>query len=551
MPQGMKARLRSGAVVAVIAMGVTMPVNAQDSLHSPLSIPLQFSGNFGEIRTGHFHTGMDIRTGGVEGVPVLAAQGGRISRVKVSEGGYGNALYLDGDGLTSVYAHLNAFHPDIERWLKATQYRIESWAYDGAPDEAFLFAAGDTIGWSGNSGSSFGPHLHFEVRDQRTQWPINPLHWTFVGEGMAVDNVPPEFRGVWVVPQAGGAVEGGRERFRWSPAYGESVKVAGPFHLGVEAFDRLDGEAFTHGPYGLDVFLDDSLIHRHRMDTLDFSTNKDVSAHIDVAAWQDRKSRVHRLHRLPGNRLDIYQRTGDMTPLVVEPGDTARLEVVVVDMPGNVTRASVLLVGDDLPSGTEAMDSPWLDHGQPHQLVSGPMVVEIPAKALYGDAQVALVNDSSGRFSVMSEARVTRSSYRLTVPVPEVFRGSGEPLVLCAVDEDGEVSGTWVSDERGGAISVQLKQFGTFEVRTDTIPPRFGNPMLVEGKLRISIADELTGIERWEGRCGGRWMRFAWEKGVLVYRMEDGVLLPGDEVKVWATDGVGNLGHTRFSWPLN
>ena len=528
-----------------------MAVDAQDSLHSPLSIPLWFSGNFGEIRTGHFHTGMDIRTGGVEGVPVLAAQAGRISRVKVSDSGYGAALYLDGGGLTSVYAHLSAFHPDIEEWLRATQYRTESWAFDGTPDTAFMFEAGDTIGWSGNSGSSFGPHLHFEVRDQRTQWPINPLHWTFVGESMAEDNVPPEFRGVWVLPQANGAVEGGQERFRWSPAYGESVTVAGPFHLGVEAFDRLDGEAFTHGPYGLDVFLNDSLIHRHRMDTLDFATNKDVSAHIDVAAWQDRKSRVHRLHRLPGNRLDIYQRTGDMTPLEVEPGDTAHLEVVVLDMPGNATRASLLLVGDSLRLDPAAPKDEGLDHRQPHQLVSGAMVVEIPGHALYGDTEVTLVNDSSGRFSVLSEARVTRSSYRLTVPVPEAFMGTGEPLVLCAVDEDGEVAGTWVADERGGTLSAQVKQFGTFEVRNDTIPPRFGKPMLKEGKLRISIAEELTGIDRWEGRCGDRWIRLAWEKGVLVYRMEDGILQPGDEVKVWATDGVGNLGHAAFSWPLN
>ena len=106
---------------------------APDTLHSPLSIPLRFSGNFGEIRTGHFHTGMDIRTGGVEGVPVLAAQTGRISRVKVSDAGYGLALYLDGRGLTTVYAHLSRFHPDIEAWLRETQYANERWPLTDRP----------------------------------------------------------------------------------------------------------------------------------------------------------------------------------------------------------------------------------------------------------------------------------------------------------------------------------------------------------------------------------------------------------------------------------
>ena len=523
---------------------------SQDTLHSPLSIPLRFSGNFGEIRSGHFHTGMDIRTGGVEGVPVLAAQTGRISRVKVSDSGYGLALYLDGRGLTTVYAHLSRFHPDIEGWLQTTQYAAESWAFDGPLGETFGFEAGDTIGWSGNSGRSFGPHLHFEVRDQRTQWPINPLRWTLVGEGVTEDDVPPEFRGVWVLPAGDCEIEGARERFRWSPAYGESVRVAGPFHLGVEAFDRLDGERFTHGPHGIDVFLDDSLIHRHRMDTLDFSTNKDVSAHIDIAAWQDRRTRVHRLHRLPGNRLDIYQKTGDMTPLEVAPGDTARLRVVVMDLPGNVSTAEVQLIGDSLRLTADTGKSTLLDHRRRHRLTEGRMGVELPPGALYGDAAIALVDDSSGTFSVVSEARLTRSAYQITVPVPEAWTGTGEPMVLCGIDEDGEVDGTWVADERGGMIGAKVKQFGAFEVRLDSVAPVLGSPRLVEGALRLTIEDDLSGIDRWEGRCNGQWMRFGWEKGELVHPVGDGILTDGAEIKVWAVDEVGNLGHREFTWPL-
>ena len=124
------------------------------------------------------------------------------------------------------------------------------------------------------------------------QWPINPLHWVMRGAGVTEDDVPPEFRGVWVMPVGAGQVEGESGRFRWSPAYGEGVEVSGPFRLGVEAFDRMDGEPFSHGPYGMDVWLDGVQIHSHRMDTLDFSTNGDVAAHIDLAAWQDRRSRV-------------------------------------------------------------------------------------------------------------------------------------------------------------------------------------------------------------------------------------------------------------------
>ena len=267
------------ALVGAGICGLGNDANSQDTLHSPLPIPLKFSGNFGEIRTGHFHTGLDVRTEGRSGIPVLAAHEGTVSRIKVSQRGYGLALYLNGGGITSVYAHLSQFHPDIEAWLMAEQYGSEKWTFDGRPDVSFAFAAGDTLGWSGNTGGSFGPHLHFEVRDARTQHPINPLLWVFEGAGFTEDVVPPEFRGVWVVPEKAGTVEGSADRFRWTAAYGEGLRVAGPFSLGVEGFDRLDGERFTHGPYGVDVWMDGELMHSHRMDTLDFSTNGDVAAH--------------------------------------------------------------------------------------------------------------------------------------------------------------------------------------------------------------------------------------------------------------------------------
>ena len=542
---------RTGVLIAVLWMGGSALL-AQDTLHSPLSIPLWFSGNFGEIRTGHFHTGMDIRTQGREGLPVLAAQSGRISRVKVSHLGYGLALYLDGEGKTTVYAHLSAFHPDIEAWRRETQYAAEQWAFDGPPTQTFAFEAGDTIGWSGNSGRSFGPHLHFEIRDARTQWPLNPLRWTFEGEGMTEDRIPPEFRAVWVMPNEGSTVEGESARFRWNPAYGDGVRVAGGFRLGVEAFDRLDREPFTHGPYGMDVWLDSVMVHSHRMDTLDFSTNGDVSAHIDVAAWQDRRTRIHRLHRLPGNRLDIYRSASGMEPLEVMPGDSARLDVRLLDVAGNETTAGMWLIGDSTVAFSGVSDGPRaLDHRTRHRLTEGRIQVELPAGALYVDAALELVDDSSGVFGVMSEARLTRNRYGLTLPVPAELKGSGEVVVVCTLDDDGEVDNTWVADEKSGVVHIRPKSFGRFEVRRDSVGPELGRPFIEDGELRLSVADGLAGVDTWEGRCGGRWIRLGLEKGVLRHPLGDGVLTEGEEIRVWAVDAAGNLGHRTFRWPLD
>lgn len=545
----MKRILGALALVSAVFFGPINQAKSQDTLHSPLPIPLKFSGNFGEIRTGHFHTGLDVRTEGRAGIPVLAAHDGAVSRVKVSHRGYGLALYLNGGGLTSVYAHLSQFHPRIEAWLMEQQYADEKWAFDGRPSSAFSFSAGDTIGWSGNTGGSFGPHLHFELRDARTQRPINPLHWTFEGAGVTQDMVPPEFRGVWVVPETTGTVEGSPDRFRWTAAYGEGLRVAGPFSLGVEGFDRLDGERFTHGPYGIDVWMNDSLIHSHRMDTLDFSTNADVAAHIDLPAWQDRKGRVHRVQRLPGNRLDIYQRTSGRSSCSVEPGDSARLEVLLLDAAGNETRTGLWLWGDSVAIAKDSLNPAPFEYNLPHRLEVEDVVVEVPANALYGDAVIDIDRSDSGRITIWSEARVTRSDYTLTVPVPSAFMGSGDPMVLCAVDEKGEVEEAWVSDERNGHIQVRLDRFGYFEVRQDTVAPVLGQPVLVDGVLSISIGDDLSGMDRWEGRCGEHWMRWGLDKGVLSYALSDGVLQDRtqEDIRVWCIDAAGNIGQKVFT----
>ena len=340
-------------------------------------------------------------------------------------------------------------------------------------------------------------------------------------------------------------------RFRWSPAYGDGVRVGGGFRLGVEAFDRLDGEPFTHGPYGMDVWLDSTMIHSHRMDTLDFSTNGDVSAHIDLAAWQDRRTRIHRLHRLPGNRLDIYRSASGMEPLKVMPGDSARLRVRLLDMAGNETTTEMWLVGDSAMAPSDSTVRRVLDHRNRHRLQHGRMQVELPAGALYGDAELTLVDDSSGTFNVVSEARLTRSRYALTLPVPEAWSGSGDPLVVCSLDEDSEVSGTWVSDEKNGVVQVRLKSFGRFDVRRDTLGPALGTPRIVSGELRIPVEDDLSGVDRWEARCGGRWIRLGLEKGMLRHPLSDDQLQEGEEIKVWALDEAGNLGHRSFTWPLD
>ena len=175
-------------------------------------------------------------------------------------------------------------------------------------------------------------------------------------------------------------------------------------------------------------------------------------------------------------------------------------------------------------------------------------MVDLPTNALYGDAVIEVETVDSVLFRVESEARITRSDYSLTVPVPENVAGSGEALVLCALDEEGEVSGTWVADERNGQLTARLDRFGVFEVRRDTVAPLLGAARMEGGVVAIDVHDELSGIARWDGQCGDQWLRWSMDKGILRYRLADGMLdgREEEEVKVWAIDNAGNIGHMTF-----
>jgi len=148
----------------------------KDYFGKPLDIPLILSGSFGELRSNHFHSGLDIKTQQRTGLPVYAPADGYVSRIKVGHYGYGKALYIKHpNGYSTVYAHLERYAGKIQDYVKKQQYRKESYEIELFPKADLLpVYKGDLIGYSGNTGSSGGPHLHFEIRDASSR-PMNPM----------------------------------------------------------------------------------------------------------------------------------------------------------------------------------------------------------------------------------------------------------------------------------------------------------------------------------------------------------------------------------------
>ena len=259
----------------------------QDYFRSPLDIPLNLAGNFGELRTNHFHAGIDIKTAQQEGLKIYSAAEGYVSRIKVSAVGYGYALYITHpNGFTTLYGHLKSYSPKIDEYVKRNQYLLKSFSVDLFPEPNELpVAKGEVVALSGNTGGSGGPHLHFEVRETSTEKLINPLLFGF----QVTDKIAPSITGIWIVPMnETSSVNGGKvplsfptKTYTGACALKTTTAptVYGDFGFAIHTSDMLNGNENKCGIYRIELFVDGLQVYGQRMDKLEFETNRAMNAH--------------------------------------------------------------------------------------------------------------------------------------------------------------------------------------------------------------------------------------------------------------------------------
>ncbi|MCK4745921.1 MAG: M23 family metallopeptidase, partial [Bacteroidales bacterium] len=366
------------------------------SFHPPVKIPMYLSGNFGEIRSDHFHSGIDIKTRGTTGHHVFSIESGYVSRIKVQANGYGKSIYISHpNGYTSVYGHLDRYRDDISEYVKQKQYKRRSHMVDlyMKPDQ-FKLNKGEFIGYSGNSGSSSGPHLHFEVRTSSNQHPTNVLKYGFdIKDGQA-----PRFFNLVVYPtDEDGTVNGSHEKFVsklvpdqgvYTIPYGTKLSAFGRLGFAVEVFDYLDGASNRCGVYTLQMFVDDELKYSHVMDEFSFSETRYVNAHIDYGERMLNGTKAHRLHRLPNDRMRIYEQMAQDGTVNIREKKSYKIRIIATDVAGNRSESEFLVTGDP---DTRLLDRPAADgsahmkYQVPNRFEQGNVMLEIPANALYQD----------------------------------------------------------------------------------------------------------------------------------------------------------------------
>ncbi|PCJ81303.1 MAG: hypothetical protein COA49_06210 [Bacteroidetes bacterium] len=518
-------------------------------LIAPLDIPLVLSGNFGEFRGDHFHTGLDFKTQGQEGFPVLAVANGVVSRVKVSPWGYGQALYLlHDDGSTSVYAHLSRYSSSIQEWLIGRQYSSRSFGIDARPVYSIRFEVGDTIGWSGNSGSSGGPHLHFEIRDEN-QHPVNPLKWDF----KITDTRAPEVGNLVIIPVNSQGLELRNEIFTSSNGDTTEVK-SGIIHLCVEAKDRLDGASNVCGIYKMEVTINGISFSSYSIDTLDFAVNKDMNAHSYYPRWSSSRTQIHRFRPLPGDRLPIYDFTSK-SKLNISVGELIHVIIKCWDAHGNLTQTSYYLKGSDsVIFDTISGDIPGVSlpatYSTSVKINDGDVSVFWPKNSFYSREIASLHSLDDMTFYIGPDDAPLAKPFTLSVPCELISKSNKcDKWVVERLSKNGTRLGVETCKRSTNRLSFSSRKMGWYHFLQDTIAPRLlpkysSSPLIKNGNLVFHIEDELSGVSKIEGFIDGEWVLFRWDpkKKTAAYFASDLSHITGISSKVTfkAWDGVLN-----------
>ncbi|HKL31500.1 MAG TPA: M23 family metallopeptidase, partial [Tangfeifania sp.] len=475
-------------IIIVLFIALSVNVSGQNSYYSnPVKIPMLLSGSFAELRNNHFHSGIDIKTQGVTGIPVYSVADGFISRIVVSPTGFGKAIYIDHpNGTTSVYGHLKSFRDDINEYVKNIQYEKKTFRVDlQIPENQFKIKQEEFIASSGNTGSSGGPHLHFEIRDTQTEEPLNPLNLGFPVK----DNIAPKIYSLMVVPLGNNSHTDYKSSKKSYPVvfhddafhlnHNPIIPVYGNIGFAIQTNDFFDESNNRCGVYSIQLKIDGELYYSFKMDRFAFSESRYINSHIDYAEYQRSRRRFHKTWIDPGNKLSIYETLKNDGILEVNEEDIHHVRIELTDTYGNISVLEFNIEGkpEIVPAQETAFIRTMIYNNENH-FRSGGIKADFPENAFYTDIPFTYTK-KTGRKKFYSDIHVVHNestpihaSSKLSIDAENIPEDLKSKALLVKVDT---TSGKFYSaggEYKFGWVTGNIRSFGNYAVAVDTVPPK-------------------------------------------------------------------------------
>ena len=560
----MMTKLRSLLVLFTLSVALGAVAQEFPKYGKPLDIPIYLSATFGELRPNHLHAGLDIKTQGVEGKKVYAVADGYISRIGVSPYGYGNVLYITHyDGYTSVYAHLQRFSGEIAKYVKQYQYKHKKYTSQIYPDkDKFPIKKGDLIAYSGNSGGSGGPHLHFEIRHTVSEKPVNPMYFGYKIE----DDVRPLIQGVAVYPLGEeSTLEGGIKPKYYSVTGGDKGKFSlqdeqfvhgnGEISFGIRTYDQVGTSTNKNGPYLYELYLDDRLAFQVEADSFSYSEPRYVNSLLDYRHYKQKKLSYVRTETDPNNKLHMIEvKNGTVT---VEEGDTVNVRFKIADYSGNTSQISFKLVGTapvevERPMHRRSEYFVKADGSQNSNITIEDFNVSMEKGTLFRDEWIQTgQRDMKGCCSRVyrfgDEEMTTFKKFTVRIRPNEKWANNSK-LYIASIDKDGKVSSLG-GTMKNGWMEVNTYIMGEYTIKVDSVAPvvkasnfKDGQSVSALKSLRFKITDDMTGIETYDIYLDDVWVlgQYDAKNALLYYDFDEKIKKGTNNVKVVVTDGVGN-----------
>ena len=569
-------------ILLITALIGIIPVVAQQLSDGYYDHPLRgaaeyYSANFGEMRPNHFHAGIDLKTDGVEGKAVVAVADGYISRISISASGYGLALYVTHpNGTTSVYAHLSRFRKDIADYVFAERLRQKRNSVDITckPDK-FIVKRGEEIAKSGNTGSSFGPHLHFELREDATQRTLNTI-----SQGMfkPKDDISPlimKLHYVEVDTLRGVPCHSKLETYRVNRGEGNRYTITqkSPIQVGrngyfiLETSDRKNDCANTYGVYNMVLKVDNQAIFEYRNDGFPFELSRYCNAVSHYPTQRNSRNEVMRAAMLQGGTDYFYPTLINQGAVSCKVGQKREVEFIVTDDCGNRSTLKFDIIGkpdSEIFKGEIAQGAAIVKHDSDFALkVDDILSIVIARGSLYettaleyGESSIEIKADStikllSPAYTIHNDDTPLQKSFGLVFKhsVPAELRPY---TAMAAVSKSGRLSylGGRCRHNRHVARS---SSFGTFCLVADTTPPTIypqfedGGDYRSRDRISFRVGDNFSGVAIYDVFIDGEWITVDYHRGRLIIDLKTAGISGGKShtIEIKARDNCGNI--TKWS----